>query len=140
MHAASTTIVISSGRNGEFLLEAAADVPKVDLADVSAKLVIKNQQNIGYGVATEGGMTPLFGLSCLRPRGAFWWRRTELRRQLGFAGAADDADPESVPLRFQNTLERNVDTLADIVRGNKVPAEEAFEWAELQPQQRPTDE
>ncbi|HXO26760.1 MAG TPA: hypothetical protein VOA80_05420 [Thermoanaerobaculia bacterium] len=127
----STTVVISSGSNGGCVLEAEADVPGVDLADVSAKFAIKNQQNIGYGVAAASGMTPLFGLSRLRPSGMFWWRRIELRRQFGFAGKAGDADPESVPPDFRNKLEMNVDALIDLVRGNAAPAEKAFEWIKL---------
>jgi hypothetical protein len=140
MHSGSTTVVVSSGSNAAFVLEAEADVPKVDLADVTARLVIKSERNIGFGVATADGMTPLFGLSRIRPRGAFWWRRTELRQELGFAGQADAPDTGTAPPRFQATLERNLDALTDAVRGEGTPAAEAFEWKELQPPRRPTDE
>ena len=136
-HSGSTTVVISSGSNGGFVLEAEAAVPQVDLADVSAKFAIKNQQNIGYSIAAAGGMTPLLGLARLRPRGIFWWQQIELRQQLGFAERAGDADPESVPPAFQNKLERNVDALVDAARRKSAPAEEAFEWKELQPRNRP---
>jgi hypothetical protein len=129
-----------TGSNGSILLEASGDVPHVDLADLDTRLSVTSEKNIGYRAITEGGMTPLFALSRIRPRGLFWWRRTELRRELGFLpeGPGPEAS-DSVPREFQGSLEDNMDTLLDLLRAGRAPAGEAFELGELQPQARPGD-
>lgn len=61
----SSTILISNGISSSIILEASTTEEFINLADVSVKLSINSQKNIGYQTLTEGGMTPLFGLSKL---------------------------------------------------------------------------
>ena len=137
MRSKSTTVVVSTGSNGSILLEAKGDVPKVDLADADIRLSVKSERNIGYRAITEGEMTPLMALSRIRPRGLFWWRRTELRRDLGFLPGHRGRGHRYGPARVSSRLDDNMDSLVDELRAGRAPAKEAFEWAELQPSARP---
>lgn len=140
MHSGSTTVAVSAGSNGSLLLEAEGDLPKIDLADAGVRLGVKSERNIGYRIVTAEGMTPLLGLSRIRPRGAFWWGKSELQRVFGLEGVPGGKDPETVPETFQATLDEHLDSLMDRTRAGAAPAEEAFEWAELQPPERPATE
>ncbi len=66
VHAASTTAVVSSARGSEVGLEAASDVPHIDLTDASLKLRIKRSRSTALEIVTANGQTPLMQLSRLR--------------------------------------------------------------------------
>lgn len=130
----STTVIVSAARDARIVLEAEGEVDKIDLANAGLNARLAAQSNIGFQAVTESGMTPLLGLSRVRPRGLFWWRRTALRRQLGFTpdpDAAQEPDPT-----FQDSLDERLDTLRhEALQAGEV--QQAFEWADLQPPGRP---
>lgn len=61
--AGSSTIAISSGSKGSLVLQAAADVKQIDLADASVKLGVASESNVGLKVICRAGLTPLLGLA-----------------------------------------------------------------------------
>jgi len=64
VEAGSTTIVVSAADQSGISLEASsAAVPAIDLGDLSVKLAIKSTRSIGFKAITQGGLTPLIGLS-----------------------------------------------------------------------------
>jgi hypothetical protein len=137
MRSTSTTVAVSTAANASLMLEAKGDVPQIDLAKADIRLAVRSERNIGYKAVTAAGMTPLLGISRIRPRGLFWWRQTKLRRELGFEPDADTPKIDKVPGDFQSRLEAEVESVLDEVRAGGVSMDEAFEWASLQPSERP---
>lgn len=135
--AGSTTVIISAGSSASILLVAEGDVPNVDLADASLKIAPSVERNIGYKAIAEAGMTPLFGLARVKPRGLFWWRRPEFRRQMGFKDLGEGVGPTK---DFERSLDRDLEALREQARADGVDFGEAFEWAGQQPVERPEGE
>lgn len=135
VHSGSTTVIVSSGSNASITLEAEGGAKQIDLADASIRARASAERNIGYKAVTATGMTPLLGLSRIRPRGLFWWRHTELRKQLGYA-PADDSESGELRPSFQRELDDHLDTLRAEAR-RRGALVDAFEWADLQPRERP---
>jgi hypothetical protein len=135
---ASTTVIIASEKSAAISLVATGEVPQVDLADARLKLAVSSERGIGYKAVTQDGMTPMFGLSKVRPRGLFWWRRSEVRRQLGFSTGDAAADTDTVPQSFQTMLDSRAEDLLRTFRGSAVAPEDAFGVEGLQPTERPS--
>jgi hypothetical protein len=135
---ASTTVIIASEKSAAMSLVARGEVPRIDLADARLRLAVSSQRGIGYQTVTEEGMTPLFGLSKVRPRGLFWWRRNEVRRQLGFSTSDAAPDTDTVPQSFQSMLDSRADDLLRLSGGGAVAIEDAFGLEDLQPTERPS--
>lgn len=72
VRAGATTIAVSSGSSGSFVLEATGDVPQIDLADASVGLTLRSSSNVGYRIIADKGITPLIGL-CKIQSTFLWW-------------------------------------------------------------------
>ena len=63
LRARSTTAIVSSSSNSSISLDAASDVPVIDLADASLKLSVKRVKDVALKIVTEGELVPLMSLS-----------------------------------------------------------------------------
>jgi hypothetical protein len=64
VRAKTTTVLVSSSDSAKISLEASTDrIDAIDLGDASLQLAIKSFKDIAVKIVTEGGLTPLLGLS-----------------------------------------------------------------------------
>lgn len=68
----ATTIVTSAGASSSAVLEAVGEVDRIDLADASIKLGMKQQRNVGLQIVTREGLQPLMGMSQVQAIHHFW--------------------------------------------------------------------
>lgn len=69
--AGATTLAVSGSKASSIVFEATGNVPNINLADASIGLSIKSSRNVGYQVVAAEGLTPLIGLSKIKPK--FLW-------------------------------------------------------------------
>jgi hypothetical protein len=95
--AQATTVLITGGGNSSIVLEAAAEVPKIDLADAALKLTATTSKGVGYEVVTSAGLTPLLELCKLH-----WWDGQFRPTAAGLteAGADGPAPPDAARVYF----------------------------------------
>ena len=68
VQARSTTLAVSGARKASIEIEAAGDVPQIDLGDASIGLGVRSSRNVGYQLVAKQGLTPLFGLCKIQSR------------------------------------------------------------------------
>jgi hypothetical protein len=106
--AASTTIAVSKSAGAGLKLEAKGDEPQLDLADATLKLQATSRNSIENLIVTEGGLTPLMGLSRVK------------RKFFGGVTFKFSDKKEDAPAAVRDRL---------LAAGKKI--EEGFEWAEV---------
>lgn len=129
--AGSTTVIVSSGRSSEIVLEADGNVPRIDFADASLRLGVKSEKGIAYKAITDTGITPMLSLSRIRPRGAFWSRRNELVRELGFSAEGRGAAIRTDALITMLEDDLGFDIILDQVHAAGEAAHDAFRLQEV---------
>jgi hypothetical protein len=105
--AGATTLAVSGSKSSSIVFEATGNVPNINLGDASIGLSIKSSRNVGYQVVAAEGLTPLIGLSKIKPQ--FLWiggdfQPLSMKMLNPFAIDALEASPEIQTERSEEEL------------------------------------